>query len=148
MAYNLEYGEVLLDHYENPRNAGEMADPDGEATVENPACGDILRLSLRIAGGTITEARFKSQGCPAAIAAGSVTTVLLRGMSLEEAAGVTNEEVARRLGGLPPAKVHCSVLAEQAVRAAIGSYRDAPRSGAEGAGRGRQMQEKNGSQTR
>jgi len=124
VAYNsVDYGERLLDHYDNPRNVGDIEEPDARATVENPACGDTMRLTLKIVEGVVAEARFRSYGCPAAIAAGSVTTVLLAGRSLEDASRLTNEEVARELGGLPPAKLHCSVLAEQAVRAAVSDYR-------------------------
>lgn len=123
MTYNsLDYTDLVLEHYENPRNAGDLQAPDGVATVENPACGDTMRLSVRIRDGRVVEARFKSQGCPAAIAAGSITTQMVVGRSLEEASRLTNEEVALALGGLPPAKVHCSVLAEQAVRAVIADY--------------------------
>lgn len=123
MAYNsLDYTDLVIEHYENPRNTGDLEAPDGVATVENPACGDTMRLAVRIRSGSIVEARFKSQGCPAAIAAGSVTTQLVLGRSLEEASRLSNKEVALALGGLPPAKLHCSVLAEQAVRAVIADY--------------------------
>jgi nitrogen fixation NifU-like protein len=130
VAYNsTDYSGLLLDHYENPRNAGDLPDPDGVATVENPACGDRLKLSLRIGEGRIREARFRAFGCPAAIAASSVTTEMITGRSLSEAGRLSNVEVATALGGLPPAKIHCSVLAEEAVRAAIEDYRHRPRPG-------------------
>jgi len=124
MSYNFtEYGEVVLDHYENPRNVGEIEDADAAATVGNPACGDLMRLSLRIRDGVVAEAKFKTYGCGAAIAASSMTTVMIRGMRLEDLDGVTNRAVAEALGGLPPAKMHCSVLAEEAIRESLADYR-------------------------
>jgi nitrogen fixation NifU-like protein len=124
MAYNLmDYSPGVLDHYEHPRNAGDLPDADALATVENPACGDTMRLALKIVSGRVTEARFRTYGCAAAIAASSVTTELLAGRTLEEARGITDREVAEALGGLPPGKIHCSVLATEAIRAALESYR-------------------------
>jgi nitrogen fixation NifU-like protein len=130
VAYNLvDYGERLLDHYENPRNAGDLDDADAVATVENQACGDVVRLALRISGGIVADVRFKASGCAAAIAAASAATELIIGRKLEEAAAVGRDQVAGALGGLPPAKVHCSILAEQAIRKALeghGGARRAP----------------------
>ncbi len=127
MAYNLaDYGARLLDHYENPRNAGDLQDPDVVATVENPACGDTVKLALRVSGGIISDVRFKASGCAAAIAASSAATELILGRSLEEASAVGRDEVAAALGGLPPSKRHCSILAEQAVRAAVAGYAARP----------------------
>lgn len=117
-----DYGPLVLEHYENPRNVGEVEDPDAVSWVESPAHGDRMKLTLRIAGGTITEARFRAFGCGAAIASSSMATVLLTGRSLEEAGRLTREEVSRALGGLPEGKVHCSVLAEEAVRRALEDY--------------------------
>ena len=118
------YNEKVMDHFTNPRNMGEIEDPSGVAEVGNPVCGDMMKLYLRIEDGIITDARFKTFGCGVAIAASSVTTELVIGKSIEEALGVTNEAVAEALGGLPPGKQHCSVLAEEALRAALEDYRE------------------------
>ena len=117
------YNEKVMDHFTNPRNIGEIEDPSGVAEAGNPVCGDMMKLYLRIEDGIITDARFKTFGCGVAIAASSVTTELVIGKSIEEALGVTNEAVAEALGGLPPGKQHCSVLAEEALRAALEDYR-------------------------
>lgn len=119
MSHDTGYSETLLDHFEHPRNAGDLPDPDAFGRAGNPACGDVLELSLRIRDGRIQEARFRASGCSAAIASSSITTVMLRGRTLEEAAAITNRQVADALGGLPPARMHCSVLAEDAIRAAL-----------------------------
>ena len=116
--------EILLDHYRHPRNVGDLAEPDVVVTVGNADHGDVMRLSLRIDSGTVKEARFKVFGCTAAIAAGSMTTELIRGRSLEEVGMITNAQVAQALGGLPESKVHCSILAEQALKEAIVLYRN------------------------
>ncbi len=127
MAYNLtDYSARVLDHYEYPRNAGDLEDPDAVATVENPACGDTVRLALRVTGGRISDVRFKASGCAAAIAASSAATELILGRSLEEAADVGRDQVTEALGGLPPSKVHCSILAEQAVRTVVASFKNRP----------------------
>ena len=120
-----DYTATVLDHYRNPRNVGDIPGSAASAQVGDPAHGDVLRLALRIEGGTIAEARFRAFGCTAAIAAGSMTTVLLAGRTLDEAGRLTNEEVAAALGGLPESKMHCSVLAEQAVREALARHRAA-----------------------
>jgi len=117
------YSDVILDHFENPRNVGEMDLPDGAGSAGNPACGDVLELSLRVVDGRIQQALFRASGCGAAIASSSMLTVLLTGATLEEAAALTNQQVAEALGGLPPTKVHCSVLAEDAIRSALADYR-------------------------
>jgi nitrogen fixation protein NifU and related proteins len=119
-----EYSATVLDHYRNPRNVGEIEDSPAVAQVGDPAHGDVLRLGLRIAQGRVIDARFKSFGCTAAIAAGSVTTTLLIGRPLDEAERVTNQDVVRALGGLPDSKLHCSVLAEQAIREALRRWRE------------------------
>jgi nitrogen fixation NifU-like protein len=116
------YSATVLDHFQNPRNLGEIDFPDAVAEVENPACGDRARLSLRIADGRIMEARFLAEGCPAAIAAASMTTVLLTGATLHEARALRDVDVAAALDGLPPNKVHCSVLAEDVIREALDAY--------------------------
>jgi nitrogen fixation NifU-like protein len=120
-----EYSAAVLDHYRNPRNVGEIEGSPATAQVGDPAHGDVLRLGLQIAGGRIVDARFKSFGCTAAIAAGSVTTVLVIGRTIDEAARVTNQDVIDALGGLPESKWHCSVLAEQAIREALRRWRAA-----------------------
>ena len=122
--YNFaDYSDVLLDHFENPRNVGEVDHPEAFGRAGNPACGDLLELSLRVRDGRIEQACFRATGCGAAIASSSMTTVLLTGKTVEEAAAITNEQVAAALGGLPPAKLHCSVLAEDAIRSALEDYR-------------------------
>lgn len=117
------YSDVVLDHFENPRNAGTLESPDAFGTAGNPACGDRVELTLRIRQGRIEQARFRASGCTAAIAAASMMTVLLENRSLEEAASITDAEVARALGGLPPTKIHCSVLAQDAIRSALDDRR-------------------------
>lgn len=121
----MAYSALILDHIKNPRNVGELPDANARARVRSLADGDMLQLHLRIAGDRIECARFKVFGCGAAIAAGSVLTELLAGKSLSEAARITNAELSRLLGGLPPEKVHCSVLAEQAIAEALADYRSA-----------------------
>ena len=117
------YSEVVQDHFEHPRNVGILEQADAEAEVMNPACGDIMRLYLKIDGDRIVEAKFQTQGCPAAIAAGSMMTEMLVDMTLEEAVGFKRDAVNDALGGLPPQKVHSSVLIEDAVKAALADYR-------------------------
>ena len=117
------YSDAVRDHFENPRNAGEIVDADAVGYETNPVCGDTMRLTLRINGGRIVEARFQTSGCPAAIAASSVCTEMIRGLSLAEAEAVRKEQYAAALGGLPPGKMHCSVLAADAVKAATADYR-------------------------
>ena len=114
------FNETLLDHFKNPRNAGDL--PGASATVEvsNPVCGDVLRLSARVEEGRIAEARFKTQGCVAAIAASSVLTELLRGKSARELKSITPEEISSALGGLPPATFHAAQLCEDAVKSLAG----------------------------
>jgi len=118
----VDYTDIIADHFANPRNVGVIAPADAEAVVSNPACGDTMHLYLRIENQCITEAKFKTMGCPAAIAAGSVTTELLIGRGVTEALALTRAEVNTALGGLSPQKVHTSVLAEDAVRAALRKY--------------------------
>lgn len=119
----MAYGAKVMEHFQNPRNAGVLEDANGVGYEENPACGDVTRLFLRIEGGRIVAARFQARGCPASIAACSVTTEMVRGKALDEAEGLRREEIARALGGLPESKVHCSVLAADALRKAIEDYR-------------------------
>ncbi len=119
----MRYSDAVHEHFDNPRNIGAIEHPDAAAEVSNPACGDIMHLTLRIVDARIAEAKFKTMGCPAAIAAGSVTTELLIGRSVNEPIPLTRVEVNEALGGLSPQKVHTSVLAEDAVKAAVGDYR-------------------------
>lgn len=120
---------MALEHYENPRNVGEVENPDAAAWAKSSVHGDRLKLTLRITGGVIEEARFKAFGCGAAIASSSMATVLLKGRTLEEARRLTREEVSRALGGLPESKLHCSVLAEDAVKQALNDYERRQRPG-------------------
>jgi len=117
-----QYSEKVMEHFARPRNVGEMENPDGVGKVGNPVCGDIMNLYLRVKDGVITDATFKTFGCGAAIATSSMTTELVKGKTVEEALAISNRAVAEALGGLPPIKMHCSVLAEEALRAAIDDY--------------------------
>jgi nitrogen fixation NifU-like protein len=116
------YSSTVIDHFQHPRNLGDLDAPDAVAEVENPACGDRTRLALRIEGERIVAARFRTEGCPAAIAASSITTELLLGKSLAEAGDLRDSDVVEALGGLPRNKMHCSVLAEDVIRAALEDY--------------------------
>jgi nitrogen fixation NifU-like protein len=122
----MSYSTKVIDHYENPRNVGSLdrADPDvGTGLVGAPACGDVMKLQIRVnAEGVIEEARFKTFGCGSAIASSSLVTEWVKGRTVDEALSITNRDVARELE-LPPVKVHCSVLAEDAIKAAIADYR-------------------------
>lgn len=117
-----DYSEKVLEHYENPRNVGEIENPDASATVGNPACGDLMKMTFRIVDGVVVDVKFKTFGCGAAIATSSMATELIKGKTLEEVERLTNKAVAEALGGLPPVKMHCSVLAEDAVKAALEDY--------------------------
>ncbi len=117
------YSALVRDHFENPRNAGEIADADAVGYQTNPVCGDTMQLTLRINGGRVAEAFFQTSGCPAAIAASSVCTEMIRGLTLSEAEALTKEDYAAALGGLPAGKLHCSILAADTVRAAAADYR-------------------------
>jgi len=116
------YSATVEDHFQHPRNLGAMADADVVVETLNPVCGDLLKLYLCVDGDRISRASFQAQGCPAAIAASSMTTVLLLGKTREEARQITNTEVAQALGGLPRAKMHCSVLAEEAIALALDQW--------------------------
>lgn len=117
------YSDLVTEHFQNPRNAGEMADPDGDATTANPVCGDRMRVMIRVAGDAIAEVRWLTRGCPPAIATSSYASELVRGWPLARVEALTREELAEGIGGLPKDKVHCSVLAADALRAAIADYR-------------------------
>ena len=117
------YSEKVMDHFQNPRNVGEMENPSGVGTVGNAKCGDIMRMYLDIdETGIIKEAKFKTFGCGAAVATSSMATELVAGKTVQEALEVTNKAVMEALDGLPPVKVHCSLLAEQAIHAALWDY--------------------------
>ncbi len=117
------YSATLIDHFEHPRNAGEMPDANASAYVTNPVCGDSLRLFLRIEGGRVAAASFLSSGCPATIGTSSAATEMLVGATFDEAVGLTREDYAAAVGGLPRSKLHCSVLAAAAVRNALAGWR-------------------------
>ena len=120
----MEYTEQVMDHFMNPRNMGEMEDASGVGTVGNAKCGDIMRIYIKVENDVITDVKFKTFGCGAAIATSSKATELVKGLTLAEAEKITNKMVMESLGGLPPVKVHCSVLAEEALHAAIQDYRE------------------------
>ena len=116
------YSEKVMDHFTNPRNVGEIADASGVGTVGNAKCGDIMRIYLTIENGIIEDVKFKTFGCGAAIATSSMATEMVKGKSIEEAMKLTNKAVAEALDGLPPVKMHCSLLAEQALKEALEDY--------------------------
>ncbi len=116
------YNEKVMDVFKNPKNVGEIENPDGIGTVGNASCGDIMQISLRIENDIIKDAKFKTFGCAAAIATSSTATDMIIGMTIEEALQVTNKKVVECLGGLPSQKLHCSVLAEEAIKKAIEDY--------------------------
>jgi nitrogen fixation NifU-like protein len=116
------YSEKVMEHFRNPRNVGEIENPDGTGHVGNPVCGDIMELYIRVKNGVIADAKFKTFGCGAAIATSSMITEMIKGKSIEEALKISNHAVAEALDGLPPIKMHCSVLAEEALRSAINDY--------------------------
>ena len=118
-----QYSEKVMEHFRNPHNVGEIPDASGVGNVGNPVCGDIMRLYIKVDDkGVITDAKFKTFGCGAAIATSSMVTDLVRGKTVDEALKISNRAVAEALGGLPKIKMHCSVLAEEALRAAINDY--------------------------
>ena len=117
------YSEKVLDHFRNPRNVGEIEDPDGVGTVGNPVCGDVMSIYIKVNDDKIADIKFRTFGCGAAIATTSMTTELAKGKTLDEAMEITREEVAKKLGGLPPVKMHCSNLATDALHEAIEDYR-------------------------
>ncbi len=116
------YNQTVMDHFMNPRNMGDLKDADGIGEVGAAACGDIMKISLKIKDGIIEDARFKTFGCGSAIASSSMATELIKGRSIDEAMSFSNQEVVDALGGLPPVKIHCSVLAEEALKAALEDY--------------------------
>lgn len=117
------YSDKVMDHFMNPRNVGDIEGANGVGEVGNPKCGDIMKMYLQVEDNIIKDVKFKTFGCGAAIATSSMSTELIKGKTLEEAWELTNKAVAEALGGLPPVKMHCSVLAEQAIHRAINDYR-------------------------
>jgi nitrogen fixation NifU-like protein len=116
------YNPTVMEHFMNPRNMGDIKDADGVGEVGAAACGDIMKISLKIKNGKIEDARFKTFGCGSAIASSSMATELIKGRTIEDAMNFSNQEVVDALGGLPPVKIHCSVLAEEALKAALEDY--------------------------
>ncbi len=116
------YSEKVMDHFSNPRNVGEIKDADGIGKVGNPKCGDIMKVYLKIEDDIISDIKFKTFGCGSAIASSSMATEMVKGKTIDEAVKLTNKAVAEALDGLPPAKLHCSVLAEQAIKLALLDY--------------------------
>ena len=116
------YSEKVMDHFTNPRNVGEIADANGVGEVGNAKCGDIMKIYLKIENGVIEDVKFKTFGCGAAIATSSMATELIMGKTVEDALKLTNSAVVEALEGLPPVKIHCSVLAEQAIKSALADY--------------------------
>ncbi|HID06172.1 MAG TPA: Fe-S cluster assembly scaffold protein NifU, partial [Armatimonadetes bacterium] len=116
------YTEKLMEHFRNPRNYGRIDDADGVGKVGNPVCGDVMYLYIKVDDGRISDIKFETFGCAAAIATSSIVTEMVKGKTIEEALQITNKTVAEALGGLPPIKVHCSLLAEEGLKAAIWDY--------------------------
>ena len=128
----MEYSEKVMEHFRNPRNVGEIENPDGVGKVGNPVCGDIMELYIKVKDGIITDAKFKTFGCGAAIATSSMVTELVKNKSVEDALKISNRAVAEALGGLPPIKMHCYVLAEEALKKALDDYRKRSKKSAAG----------------
>ncbi len=118
----MAYSAKVMEHFANPRNVGEMKDPSGVGEVGNPKCGDIMRMYIKVEGGIITDVSFMTFGCGAAIATSSMATEMIKGKPIDEALKLTNKAVMEALDGLPPVKIHCSVLAEQAIKSAVADY--------------------------
>ena len=118
------YSEKVMDHFANPRNVGEIENASGSGTVGNAKCGDIMKMDIKVENGIIVDVKFKTFGCGAAIATSSMATEMVKGKTIDEALTLTNKAVAEALDGLPPVKMHCSVLAEEAIHAAIQDYKN------------------------
>jgi nitrogen fixation NifU-like protein len=116
------YNQIVIEHLKHPRNIGEMESPDGVGEAQNPVCGDTMRLFIKVETDRITDAKFLTFGCGAAIASSSMTTEMIKGKTIEEVLRISDLMIAEALGGLPPTKVHCSVLAEKAIQAAVLDY--------------------------
>ncbi len=118
-----QYSKKVMDHFLNPRNVGEIKDADGIGEVGNPVCGDIMRMYIKVKDNVITDIKFLTYGCGAAVATSSMVTEMVKGKTIEEALKITNKQVAEALDGLPPIKMHCSLLAEEGIKAAIDDYK-------------------------
>jgi nitrogen fixation NifU-like protein len=118
-----QYSKKVMDHFLNPRNVGEIKDADGIGEVGNPVCGDIMRMYIKVKDNVITDIKFLTYGCGAAVATSSMVTEMVKGKTLEEALEISNKQVAEALDGLPPIKMHCSNLAEEGIKAAIDDYK-------------------------
>lgn len=116
------YTKEVMDHFEHPRNVGEIADADGVGKVGNPKCGDIMKMYIKVKDNVITDVKFKTYGCGSAIATSSIATEMIKGHTIDEALKLSNKAVVEALGGLPAHKIHCSVLAEQSIKSAIADY--------------------------
>ncbi len=122
-SYNVgDYSQKVIENFQNPKNVGEIKDADGVGTVGNPSCGDVMKLTIKVKDGRIVDAKFKTFGCGAAIATSSMVTEIVKGKTIDEALRITNKTVVEALDGLPKIKMHCSVLAEDALKAAIKDY--------------------------
>ena len=116
------YSPIVMDHFTHPRNMGEMENPDGVGEAQNPVCGDTMRLFIRVESDRIIDSTFLTFGCSAAIASSSLTTEMIKGKTIEEALQISDRDIVHALGGLPASKIHCSILAETAIRAAVTDY--------------------------
>ena len=116
------YNDIVMDHFLNPKNVGEIDNPDGTGIYGSPVCGDMMQIQIKVEGETITDAKFKTFGCGSAIASSSMATSMIIGKTIEDALEITNKQIIDELGGLPPVKVHCSVLADKAIKNAIYDY--------------------------
>ena len=116
------YNDIVMEHFLNPKNVGEMENPDGTGVYGSPVCGDMMQIQIKVENDVITDAKFKTFGCGSAIASSSMATSMIIGKTIEEALEVTNKQIIDELGGLPPVKVHCSVLADRAIKNAIYDY--------------------------
>ncbi len=116
------YTDIVIEHFQNPRNVGEVENPDGVGEVGNPVCGDMIKITIKVEDGKLADCKFKTFGCGAAVASGSIGTEMVKGMTLDEALALTNSQVAEELGGLPPEKLHCSNLAADGIHDAIQDY--------------------------
>jgi len=117
------YNPLVMDHFTHPRNMGEMDDADGVGEATNPVCGDTLRLFIKVSDNRVVDVKFLTFGCGAAIASSSITTEMIKGKTIDEVLGISDQDVVDALGGLPPTKLHCSILAEKALNAAVSDYR-------------------------
>ena len=116
------YNDIVMEHFLNPKNVGEMENPDGQGTYGSPVCGDMMQIQIKVENDVIKDAKFKTFGCGSAIASSSMATSMIIGKTIEEALEITNKQIIEELGGLPPVKVHCSVLADRAIKNAIYDY--------------------------